>query len=557
MRTFLAFLSAWLALYPILSLAAEYQDIIEVDGIVIENPTRPSMDDVEGWIALATETNDEMVKACLGQESDLLSTVQELITFEAIIRKAYQGDMKGSLMTSLDWLETKALDNITSYGKFVFWYYFPKTYDFLGNLVAEAKGFAGPFTTAFKVYNMTLQIIHKFIWIPTLEDNIYKAYKNNRDTGDDPWEAYNLIIYLLEPVRAEVKSQLLEKRYNIQKGGFKLPNIFSTSDRSSFSQKDLTDRFRQRINVEVDRFLIAMLENHYIKDKMPEMLRRANEVAQEQQRKAIERAKDKLKIDVKGIVTEVVKDKDGRESERPVFFAKVAIEGKNHAVHSDANGHYVLPVPYRLVNGDRFYVYAEKGKEGGSVCSRVFSKEIVWNYGASQAVNFQLSCSCRPVWNCAGWYPDCDGQISDRPQTGERIKSFEVTRHCGDYNSCRATYDDYPVNERPPKNAYCVKKEKPSKEEIDKLTSSVFKSVLSKSNTQGRAQTRNAPVPQQPKGLYDNCCGYEFTDQGLRCIDCATVQTQWNTQMQNVTKRSAFDGDVKKRNINRSLDKQN
>lgn len=218
---------------------------------------------------------------------------------------------------------------------------------------------------AFEIYLDTLKIIHKYAWIPFLTDKMYEQYRYHRRGGEDAWTAYNMILYFIEPVIADTKERIGKEKYNLNK-------------------EELTPKFQEKIKKDTDEFLIAVLERRYQKEigrQYAEDLKRESE---KNLKLCEEKLRDVLEMPVRGIVIDAATNK-------PSAGIEVGVEGKRHHLASRGDGTFYFTVPYKLVEGRLFHLYAKAGKE------IKYSRQITWQEEKTPYIRFILTVEEKPA----------------------------------------------------------------------------------------------------------------------------------------------------------------
>lgn len=280
---------------------------VELDGVTFQDTFSVTQDEVLSWTSNGSGVSKDLLKTFFNYEHDFFDGLGEALTVVNIGRAIYQDDDKAAFLTVIGWGVDKMIDQFC-----------PSV---------------GTFLLYFKAYKEALNIIHKYLWIPYLEDEVYKAYKASRDGGHDSWEAFYNILYFVEPVLVETKKKILTEKYNLK-------------------ESEATVRFLQQVNRETEQLLISLLEKRYYDEKLPQLIEEAKKVAEKKRWEDLEKLKDHLNIEVTGIVLD-------EKTRKPLVNIEVGVEGKRHLVHSRPDGRFQFKVPYRLVDGKPFWIYAK------------------------------------------------------------------------------------------------------------------------------------------------------------------------------------------------------
>lgn len=274
------------------------------------------MKETISYAASVTGVSAELLKALSISEAKLLGNLGETLSVISIGQQFYEADDKGVILSILNFAAGKLIDKFC-----------PST---------------TPFIAGYNFYVASLKVVHDAFWIPTLSDEIYKAYEKQRKQEVIPDEVY--IHQLLEPVRADLKAKLISGKYNKE----------SITDWSG----QIIPKWQDKIDKEASQILTALLEERYQKKILPELIAEAKKVAEQREKELIEELRDRLYVEVSGTV--VKKTEDGTEVVRA---AKICVKGKRHCTYSMGNGYFEMKVPYRLLNGDSFQLVCSKGEK--------------------------------------------------------------------------------------------------------------------------------------------------------------------------------------------------
>ncbi|MBA7543113.1 hypothetical protein ES705_35439 [subsurface metagenome] len=138
----------------------------------------------------------------------------------------------------------------------------------------------------------------------------------------------------IRPVIADAEKRIREEKYKL-------------------SEKDLTPKFRKKIQEEAYDLLKSTLERRYYREVLRPMMQAAGKNAQGQTEEYVRTVAKKLEMPTRGRVID-------SETGKPIKFVKVGVEKKRYALHTRGDGSFYLPVPYELVEGRPFHLYAEK-----------------------------------------------------------------------------------------------------------------------------------------------------------------------------------------------------
>jgi hypothetical protein len=274
------------------------------------------MKETISYAASVTGVSVELLKALSISEAKLLGNLGETLSVISIGQQFYEADDKGVILSILNFAAGKLIDK------------------FCPSVT--------PFTAGYGFYVASLKVVHDAFWIPTLSDQIYKAYEKQRKQEVIPDEVY--IHQLLEPIRADLKAKLITGKYNKE----------SITDWSG----QIIPKWQKKIDEEASQILTALLEERYQKKILPELMAEAKKVAEQREKELIEELRDRLYVEVSGTV--VKKTEDGTEV---VGAAKICVKGKRHCTYSMGNGYFEMKVPYRLLNGDSFQLVCSKAEK--------------------------------------------------------------------------------------------------------------------------------------------------------------------------------------------------
>jgi len=274
------------------------------------------MKETISYAASVTGVSAELLKALSTSEAKLLGNLGDTLSVISIGQQFYEADDKGVILSILNFAAGKLIDK------------------FCPSVT--------PFTAGYGFYVASLKVVHDAFWIPTLSDQIYKAYEKQRKQEVIPDEVY--IHQLLEPIRADLKAKLISGKYNKE----------SITDWSG----QIIPKWQKKIDEEASQILTALLEERYQKKILPELIAEAKKVDDQREKELTEEHKDRLYVQVSGTV--VKKIEDGTEVVRA---AKICVKGKRHCTYSMGNGYFEMKVPYRLLNGDSFQLVCSKAEK--------------------------------------------------------------------------------------------------------------------------------------------------------------------------------------------------
>ncbi|MCK4912476.1 MAG: hypothetical protein KAS05_01995 [Candidatus Omnitrophica bacterium] len=381
---------------------SSFAQSVTIDGVTISDPQNPSPSEIVSWTSTTVGVSKEILEAYYGGEYTKLGKTGDFLTVIGIGEQIYQAKDKEAFLSALSFVTKRALDN-----------FLKKNAPGLAGTMAKI----GTFQTALTAYKLALELINRYVWLPYLKDEVYKAYKSRRDVLVDPWESFYSILYFTEPVMVDVKAKIRKEKYDL-------------------GEKDLTDKFKQKISKEAEEYIVNSLEKRYIEENLIMVAELAGGVATEKKPELVKTIKKDLKIVIRGKVI-------NQETKKPIKNAKVGIKDKRYNIHSRPNGSFELTVPYSLTDGKPFKVFAELEDSSEE-------KKLSWQMKKIPFITFKLNAQCQPNWQCADWKPRCQGEVyMDSNNIGDG-KVSEVTRSCSDQNGCNLTKD------KPQDKALCV-----------------------------------------------------------------------------------------------------
>lgn len=176
------------------------------------------MKETISYAASITGVSAELLEALSTSQAKLLSNLGDTLSVISIGQQFYEADDKGAILSILNFAAGKLIDKFC-----------PST---------------TPFIAGYQFYLESLKVVHNAFWIPTLADEIYKAYEKQRKQRVIPNEVY--IHHLLEPIRADLKAKLISGKYNKE----------SITDRSG----QIIPKWKKKIDKEANQILTALLE---------------------------------------------------------------------------------------------------------------------------------------------------------------------------------------------------------------------------------------------------------------------------------------------------------
>ena len=373
-----------------------------IDGVTIDDPQNPSPGEIISWTSTTVGVSKEILEAYYGTEYGKLGTTGDFLTVIGIGEQIYQAKDKEAFLSALSFVTKRALDN-----------FLKKNAPGLAGAMAKI----GTFQTALSAYKLALELINRYLWLPYLKDEVYEAYKARRDQLVNPWESFYSILYFTEPVMVDVKAKIQKEKYNL-------------------SDKDVSDKFKQKISKEAETFLVNSLEKRYIEENVIMLAGLAGGVAIEKKPEILKKIKKDLKIIIRGKVVD-------EETKKPIKNAKVGIKNKKSSVYSRPDGSFELTVLYSLTNGNPFKVFAE-------LKDSYQENELSWQMKKIPFIVFKLKAQCQPDWQCTTWKPRCQGEVYLNSSDVREGKVSEVTRSCSDQNGCNLTKN------KPQTKALCV-----------------------------------------------------------------------------------------------------
>jgi hypothetical protein len=216
-------------------------------------------------------------------------------------------------------------------------------------------GKANLILVAIDAYVVAVNLVKKYFFIPSMIEGVYKDYKEHRVAGiaefnlNEAEKVFNIIGHKgkINNVVTEMKKQIAKEKYG-------------------FNEKGMTTRFKLKVQDEARKLLIAQMEQRYQKERIPEMMKVASDKAKEKRGSYVNKVKDKLEMPIRGVVVDA-------ETSKKIEGAKVGVKRKSYAVYTRANGSFYLDVPYRLVEGRSFHIYAVGKEYEGE-----YSQQITW-----------------------------------------------------------------------------------------------------------------------------------------------------------------------------------
>ena len=306
---------------------------VKLDGVTLSDPTAVTSNEVSSWTSNSIGVSDELMKAFFDKESKLLGNIGDALSVIGIGKQVYEDDDWGALTSTTLFV----VKNIFSSA-------FPET-----------MGKANLILVAIDAYVVAVNLVKKYFFIPSMIEGVYKYYKEHRVAGiaefnlNEAEKVFNIIGNKgkINTVVTEMKKQIAKEKYG-------------------FNEKGMTTRFKLKVQDEARKLLIAQMEQRYQKERIPEMMKVASDKAKEKRGSYVNKVKDKLEMPIRGVVVDA-------ETSKKIEGAKVGVKRKSYAVYTRANGSFYLDVPYRLVEGRSFHIYAVGKEYEGE-----YSQQITW-----------------------------------------------------------------------------------------------------------------------------------------------------------------------------------
>lgn len=112
-------------------------------------------------------------------------------------------------------------------------------------------------TTDNDFYIEALDIIDGYAWIPGIDQKTYRVYNAQRKQNISPKDVY--IDYLIEPVKAVLKTRILNEKY-------------SRGNISDPLTGKLLPEWNRKVEREVNDLIIAILEKNYQENILPKLI---------------------------------------------------------------------------------------------------------------------------------------------------------------------------------------------------------------------------------------------------------------------------------------------
>ena len=319
---------------------------VKLDGVTLSDPTAVTLNEVSSWTSNSIGVSDELMKAFLEKESKLLGNIGDALSVIGIGKQVYEDDDWGALTSTTLFV----VKNIFSRA-------FPET-----------MGKANLILVAIDAYVVAVNLVKKYFFIPSMIEGVYKYYKEYREGGVVEFDLNEAetIFNTIEPgpyvniVVTEMKKQIAKEKYG-------------------FNEKGMTTRFKLKVQDEARKLLIAQMEQRYQKERIPEMMKVASDKAKEKRGSYVNKVKDKLEMPIRGVVVDA-------ETSKKIVGAKVGVKERGYAVYTRANGSFYLDVPYRLVEGRSFHIYAVGKEYEGE-----YSQQITWKETKTPRIRFELN----------------------------------------------------------------------------------------------------------------------------------------------------------------------
>ena len=319
---------------------------VKLDGVTLSDPTAVTLNEVSSWTSNSIGVSDELMKAFLKKESKLLGNIGDALSVIGIGKQVYEDDDWGALTSTTLFV----VKNIFSTA-------FPET-----------MGKANLILVAIDAYVVAVNLVKKYFFIPSMIEGVYKYYKEHREGGvvefdlNEAETIFNTFGHKgeINIVVTEMKKQIAKEKYG-------------------FNEKGMTTRFKLKVQDEARKLLIAQMEQRYQKERIPEMMKVASDKAKEKRGSYVNKVKDKLEMPIRGVVVDA-------ETSKKIGGAKVGVKGRRYAVYTRANGSFYLDVPYRLVEGRSFHIYAVGKEYEGE-----YSQQITWKETKTPRIRFELN----------------------------------------------------------------------------------------------------------------------------------------------------------------------
>ncbi|MES9900190.1 MAG: hypothetical protein ABW148_14380 [Sedimenticola sp.] len=332
---------------------------IRYDFTMIEHQDHLTKAEVMDWLSNSLSVSDELIKGFANKEYQLFGQIGDSLTAWNVSKQIATEDYRGAFKTVGKWALLKLL---AKYG-------------------GKSGAKANPLMVAVDAYIVSLKVIHKYVWIPKLTDKMYRLYKEQREV-ESAERALELVdmsggFNYVQPVIADAKARLLEEKY----GGLR--------------DRDLTDRQRRGIRDEAYTLVKATFESRYFDEVLWPRLQVAGKRAEETAKQQLLQAAMRLDMPTRGKVVDA-------ETSKPLSRARIRVEERRHGTYTSKDGTFYLPVPYPLVEGGDFHLFAEK--EG---YEKRVSRAIFWEgERKTPRILFKL----KPKKKRGNCFTDCCGE---------------------------------------------------------------------------------------------------------------------------------------------------
>ena len=179
---------------------SSFAQSVAIDGVTMNDPQNPSASDIISWTSTTVGVSKEILEAYYDAEYGKLGKTGDFLTVIGIGEQLYRAEDKEAFLSALKFVSKRALDN-----------FLKKNAPGLAGAMAKI----GTFQTALTAYKLALELVNRYLWLPYLKDEVYKAYKTRRDQLVNPWESFYSILYFTEPVMVDAKAKIQKEKYNL------------------------------------------------------------------------------------------------------------------------------------------------------------------------------------------------------------------------------------------------------------------------------------------------------------------------------------------------------
>ena len=226
---------------------------------------RPSRDEVINYVSTTYGVSKEVLGDYIKDKPNLLGKLSDGFTILSITEQIRNDDNKGAALTLLQAASMKLLEKEA-----------PKV-----------AGILGTSMTAISAYTTSVQVLHDYVWMPAIEDEVYTVYKQKRDFNLDPATAIAEIPYFTNVYSGEIQKEMEKHMTGTKARGETFARLI---------EKLTIAKLEERYNQEL---AIKQLEEtrEQIDREMTEMLNRAamtrmlKEIEEEEKATAAARAK--------------------------------------------------------------------------------------------------------------------------------------------------------------------------------------------------------------------------------------------------------------------------